>query len=161
METLPELDESRETSSNGMPGSPIPQQQAITSSSSPSPNSVKINHAYVQKLSSSATSNQSPLAIPTFNVQSNKYENNDSIIGDSHVDNASNSLSNSDNSNNLNNLNSNLVDDVNGDGGGSVGDADKDLEANTPLLDAKNSTNQTTIDYSNSEKDALIINSKK
>lgn len=142
METLPEMDESKEsTPPNEQSSSLLPS----ISSSSNSPNSVKVNQTYLKSQLNQTAQNE------TFAIELNATTM-------SHTKNVL--------ANNLDNLllecndNINLV---NCSGGSSSSSAllDVDTEASTPLLDAKNSTNSNAINsgYSDSEKEALIFNS--
>ena len=156
METVPEVDESKETSSIGAPGSPLPQNitapSAVTSSScsTTSPNSVKSNHVLqhprehsqpqIPNISNTIQSNSLP--VPSLDNNTQPSSNNTIEIV-KHVDKVVETVSN-DNSNNI--INST-----------TISDSEKDDE--TPLLDGKNSTNINTNEFSGSEKDALINNS--
>lgn len=136
METLPEVDESKEsTPPNEQSGSLLPS----ISSSSNSPNSVKVNQTYLKSPPNQTAQNE------TFAIELNATMNNTNILANN-VDNLSLEC----------NDNINLI---NCSGSGSALDVDN--EASTPLLDAKNSTNSNTINsgYSDSEKEALIFNS--
>lgn len=132
METLPEMDESKEsTPRNEQSESLLPS----ISSSSNSPNSVKVNQKY---LKSHQTAQNDTLAIE-LNVTTN---NTNSVANN--VDYLALEC----------NDNINLV-------SGSSDMSSVDTEASTPLLDAKNSTNLNAMNsgYSDSEKEALIFNS--
>lgn len=134
METLPEMDESKElTPPNEQSGSIIQ-----SDSSSNSPNSVKINQIYLRSQLNESSQNESTA------IELNATTNNTKVV----TNNVENNLSLASNDN------INLV----SSGGNAV---DVDTEASTPLLDAKNSTNSNTINtgYSDSEKEALIFDS--
>lgn len=168
METLPEVDESKETSSNGQPASPLPTTNDSfkptliggSTSTSASPNSVKANHTYVQQgqQSSPPNSNINNVAMEQLHITS-KTANDKSINTNGVVSNSNkiietfnlttttiNTTSTSDNSNIVNNFN-NKINTENLD--------NLEIASSTPLL-AENSTNSNTNDYSGSERDALI-----
>lgn len=138
METLPEMDESKEsTPPNEQSGSLLPS----ISSSSNSPNSVKVNQTYLKSQLNQTAQNETLAVELNANMNNTKLANN--------VDNLSLEC----------NDNINLV-NCSSDGSSSAL-LDVDTEASTPLLDAKNSTNSNAINsgYSDSEKEALIFNS--
>lgn len=138
METLPEMDESKEsTPPNEQSGSLLPS----ISSSSNSPNSVKVNQTYLKSQLNQTAQNE------TFAIELNVTTNNTKMVAANNVDNLSVEC----------NDNISLVNCS----GSSALSSDVDTEASTPLLDAKNSTNSDTINsgYSDSEKAALIFNS--
>ncbi|KAG4080688.1 hypothetical protein HA402_013218 [Bradysia odoriphaga] len=138
METLPEMDESKEsTPPNEQSGSLLPS----ISSSSNSPNSVKVNQTYLKSQLNQTAQNE------TLAIELNATMNDTKVANN--VDNLSLEC----------NDNINLV-NCSSDGSNSAL-LDVDTEASTPLLDAKNSTNSNAINsgYSDSEKEALIFNS--
>lgn len=133
METLPEMDES--TPPNEQTGSLLPS----ISSSSNSPNSVKVNQTYLKSQQNQTAQNE------TFGIELNVTMNNTKHVA-INVDNVS--VECNDNISLVNCSGSSVLSDV-------------DTEASTPLLDAKNSTNSNAINsgYSDSEKEALIFHS--
>ncbi len=138
METLPEMDESKEsTPPNEQSRSLLPS----ISSSSNSPNSVKVNQTYLKSQQSQLSAQNE-----TFAIELNATMNNTKLVA-----------------NNVDNLSLECNDNINlvNCSGSSSALLDVDTEASTPLLDAKNSTNSNAINsgYSDSEKEALIFNS--
>lgn len=135
METLPEMDESKESTPNEPSGSLLPS----ISSSSNSPNSVKVNQTYLRSQPNQTAQNESS------SIELNVTKNNNTNVVANNVDTLS--IASNDNIN-LVSSDSNAI-------------LDMESEASTPLLDAKNSTNSNAInsDYSGSEKEALIFNS--
>lgn len=139
METLPEMDESKEsTPQNEQSESLLPS----ASSSSNSPNSVKVNQTHLK-----SQLNQTAQNSETFAIELNVTAKNTNIL-ENNLDYSS--LECNDNINLVNcSGNSDLSNNV-------------DTEASTPLLDdVKNSTNSNAINsgYSDNEKEALIFNS--
>lgn len=136
METLPEMDESKESTPPNEPSNSL---LPSISSSSNSPNSVKVNQTYLKSQLNQSAQNESSA------IELNVTMNNTKLVANI-VDNLS--LECNDNINLVNCSGSNAL-------------LDTDTEASTPLLDAKNSTNSNTINsgYSDSEKEALIFNS--
>lgn len=140
METLPEVDESKEsTPPNEQSSSLLPS----ISSSSNSPNSVKVNQTYLKSQQNQTAQNE------TFAIELNATMSHTKTVESHNVDNLSLEC----------NDNINLVNCSGGSSSSAL--LDVDTEASTPLLDANNSTNSNAINsgYSDSEKEALIFNS--
>lgn len=150
METLAEVDESKETSPIGPSGSPGPP-FAQNLSSSASPKSIQVNRSHI---------NDQPCHQ---NDETNTIDSDRNSAQTNHSINDKNDSSSNNTNNTCNNfLDNSLVDNIAVVNSIeiSIGNNGKPLSLNddeyeTPLLEAENSTN---VNYStDSEKDALII----
>lgn len=162
METLAEVDESKETSPIGPSGSPGPP-FASSSSSSASPNSsVQVNRpssikdhqqkSFSIEQTTVTNDNNKDILIP--NNTQNNHLNNDTNNSSSNNTNNNISCNNVDNIIVVNNCSEIRIDNNSKPLNNINGDEDK-----TPLLEAENSTNINSSNYNStdSEKDALII----
>lgn len=146
-----EVEQLRETVTSPLPipeGSPIGVPLHSISSSSTSPNSVKLNQNYIDKiqatkLEETLTSNETAETISN-GIDSNYM---------------SPKLSESNSSNNIKTTKIQSTSASGGAVAASTSEDDVEIDVTTPLLDDKNSTNFNTNDFNISEKDALLESS--
>lgn len=138
METLPEVEEPKEIPQISAYDSPIPTALTSVSSSSASPNSVRLNQDYFER--------QQLLL-----QQQQQQKNSTNLETDSKIDESS--FSENDTSINLS------LNKENDLGVGSSED-DNDSDVKTPLLENKNSNNLNSINFSSNEKESLLAKSK-
>lgn len=136
METLQEVEEPKEIPLISANDSPIPTALTSVSSSSASPNSVRLNQDYFERQQQQQHQQQK---IST-NIE------NDSRIDESSISENDTSI----------NLSLNKENDL---GVGSSED-DNESDVKTPLLENKNSNNLSSINFSGSEKESLLTKSK-
>lgn len=138
METLPEVEEPKDIPQLSAHDSPIPTALTSVSSSSASPNSVRLNQDYFER-QQLLLQQQQHQKIST-NIE------NDSRIDESSISENDTSI----------NLSLNKENDL---GVGSSED-DNESDVKTPLLENKNSNNLSSINFSGSEKESLLAKSK-
>lgn len=149
METLAEVDESKETSPIGPSGSPGPPFDQSASSST-SPNSIQVNRSLNGQQNHQNETNAIVSDLKLNSAQTNHSTNDKTNSSYNNTNNACNNVLDNSLVDNIAVVNSNEV---------SIDNNGKPLNLNdeykTPLLEEENSTN---VNYStDSEKDALII----
>lgn len=146
METLPEVEEPKETPQISAYDSPIPTALTSVSSSSASPNSVRLNQDYFERQQ-----------LLLQQQQQQKISTN--IENDSKIDESS--ISENDTSINLSlNKENDLILNNQIDLGVGSSEDDNDSDVKTPLLENKNSNNLNSINFSGNEKESLLAKSK-
>lgn len=144
METLPEVEEPKEIPQISAYDSPIPTALTSVSSSSASPNSVRLNQDYFER--------QQILL-----QQQQKISTN--IENDCKIDESS--ISENDTSINLSlNKENDLILNNQIDLGVGSSEDDNESDVKTPLLENKNSNNLSSINFSGNEKESLLAKSK-
>lgn len=146
METVQEVDEPKESPPICPDGSPGGLPLTSISSSSASPNSVKLNQNYIDK--HQKDQNNMDSVNQQSSIQANS--NNSNIITD-----ISNTTTEERNITNV--VEPKPIDDNSSNN--KIDHDDVEIDVTTPLLNGKNSTNVTSNDFSISEKHALLESS--
>lgn len=144
MDTLPEVEEPKETRQISAYDSPIPTALTSVSSSSASPNSVRLNQDYFERQQL---------------LLQQQQKNSTNIENDSKIDESS--ISENDTSINLSlNKENDLILNNQIDLGVGSSEDDNESDAKTPLLENKISNNLNSINFNGNEKESLLAKSK-